>query len=89
MLMRVVKPALQDSELQQLDSAGEVKFSHAVGFMDLHRLDDHVQPLRDLLVAISLRTESKNAQLPFGHRRHARLTLMRPTRRETARPRDA
>ena len=66
--MRVVKPALQDSELQQLDSAREAKFPHAVGFMDLHRLDDHVQPLRDLLVAVPLRTESKDAQLPFGHR---------------------
>ena len=87
--MRVVKPALQDSELQQLDSAREVKFSHAVGFVDLHRLDDHVQPLRDLLVAISLRTESKNAQLPFGHRSARPFVVYETRRRETAPPCDA
>ena len=86
--MRVVKPALQDSELQQLDSAVEAKFPHAVGFMDFHRLDDHVQPLRDLLVAIPLRTESKDAQLTFGHRWRAGVTLADPSR-ETARRRAA
>ena len=87
--MRIVKPALQDSELQQLDSAREMKFPHAVGFMDFHGLDDHVQPLRDLLVAISLRTESKNAQLTFRHRSARPCVVYETRRRETVPPYDA
>ena len=62
MLIGVVKPALQRSELKQLDSPVEVKLAHGVGFVNFDGLDRDVQALRDLLVAVPLRAKRSTAR---------------------------